>query len=286
MFLYSGFGLSIHSEVELPDLPPGDSEADVVIRFGAVSRIPRKASMDEEIALHNLAGAFHIRQGREIIVDPFPGVDPALLQVLLVGRMMAFLLRQRGWLPLHASAVVIEGQAILFLGASGSGKSTTVAAFHSRGHHVITDDVAAVRVSESGQCLLRPGGSRIRLLDDSRAAFEGAEPRGVLQWDKHLFDLARGDLRDVVQVGGIYLLTYGEGGLCRETIQPLEVVAVLSTNSIVKHGRLNKEALSAHLRDCAAVAGAVPVYRLARPRSLHALPDLVRSIEDSEARTN
>jgi hypothetical protein len=238
--------------------------------------------MDEEVAFHNLAGAFHIKQGREIIVDPFPGVDPALLQILLVGRMMAFLLRQRGWLALHASGVVIGGQAILFLGASGSGKSTTVAAFHSRGHHVITDDVAAVRVSADGICLLRPAGSRIRLLSDSRVAFEGTEPRGVLQWDKHLFDLARGDLRDVVRVGRIYVLAYGEGSLVRELIQPVEVVALLSTNSIVKHGRMNKEALSAHLRDCAAVASAVPVYRLVRPRSLHALPDLVRSIEGFE----
>jgi hypothetical protein len=103
-----------------------------------------------------------------------------------------------------------------------------------------------------------------------------------LQWDKHLFDLARGDLRDVVRVGRIYVLAYGEGSLVRELIQPVEVVALLSTNSIVKHGRMNKEALSAHLRDCAAVASAVPVYRLVRPRSLHALPDLVRSIEGFE----
>src|SRR5665213_2382780 len=127
MFLYACFGLTVLSDVELPGLPPGDGEPDVVIGLGSVPRTPRKATMDDEIAFHARGGAFHIKQGREIVLDPPPGVDIGLLRVLLMGRIMAFLLRQRGWLPLHASGIDIDGQAVLFLGASGSGKSTTAA---------------------------------------------------------------------------------------------------------------------------------------------------------------
>ncbi|MGA2713900.1 MAG: hypothetical protein ABSG41_12405 [Bryobacteraceae bacterium] len=279
MFRYFAFALSIHSEVELPGLPEGDLKPDVVIRFGPVPWIPRQAGMEEEIALHSLAGAFHIRNGSEIIIDPRPDVDPALLRILLGGRIMAFLLRQRGWLPLHASGVEIDGQAILFLGASGSGKSTTVAAFHSRGHHVIADDVGAVRVDDGGQeCLLRPAGSRIRLLNESRVAFAGREPKGIFQWDKHLFDVGRNELRDLIRVRCIYLLTDGSE-LRDEEIPPLAAVSILSANSFVKRHRMNREALAAHLRDCSSVALAVPVYRLVRPRSLQALPKLVRRVE-------
>src|ERR1700733_4579320 len=105
MFLYSFFGLAIHSEVELADLPGGTGDPDVVIRLGSVPRTPRKATMREEIAFHARGGAFHIKEGREIVLDPEPGADPSLLRVLLAGRMMAFLLRQRGWLPTHRSGI-------------------------------------------------------------------------------------------------------------------------------------------------------------------------------------
>jgi hypothetical protein len=287
MFRYSSFGLAVHSEVEvpeLPELPPGDDEPDVIIRSGSVPLTTPRATLDEEIVFHDRAGAFHIRQGREIVFDPTPGVDPALLRVLLAGRMMAYLLRQRGKLPLHASGVELGGRAVLFLGARGSGKSTTAAAFHARGHRVVTDDVGAVRVIEGGQCLLRPAGSRVRLFDDSRAAFDGSGPEGVPHWRKHLFDLTRGEPRklielwELIEVSRIYALEYGDQ-IGSERIAPVAAVAALSAHSFVEHGRMNKAALEAHLRDCISVATTVPVYRLSRPRSLAALPDLVRWVE-------
>jgi hypothetical protein len=283
MFRYFGFGLTIDSEVELPDLPAGSEEPDVVIRLGPVPRTPRTTTLDEEIAITHRGGAFHIRHGREIVLDPVPGANPELLRVLLMGRMMAYLLRQRGWLPLHASAVRIEGQAVLFLGASGSGKSTTAAAFHLRGHQVITDDVGAVRVCASRKCVLRPQGSRIRLLDDSRVVFEGAVPSGIFQWDKHTFDLANGEQRDLVPVRRIYALEYGDA-ISTEGIKPLPAVALLSENSFVPRRGMTREALAAHLSACSSVASAVPVSMLVRLRSLAALPDLVRWVEaDTQA---
>jgi len=281
MFRYSCFGLAVHSEVEvpeLPELPPGDDEPDVTIRLGSVPPTTPRATLDEEIVFHDRAGAFHIRQGREIVIDPAPGAEPALLRVLLSGRMMAYLLRQRGRLPLHASGIEIGKQAVLFLGDRGSGKSTTAAAFHARGHQVVTDDVGAVRVNEAGQCLLRPAGPRVRLLEDSRAAFDGVEPEGVSHWRKRLFDLTRGEQRELIQVCRIYLLDYGDD-MGSERIPPVPAVAALSTHSFIEHGRMNEAALAAHLRDCSSVARAVPVYRLFRPRSLAALPHLVRWVE-------
>ncbi len=233
--------------------------------------------MREEIAFHARGGAFHIKEGREIVLDPRPGADPALLRVLLAGRMMAFLLRQRGWLPLHASGAEVRGVGILFLGASGSGKSTTAAAFHSGGCEVVTDDVAAVRVDADGGCVLSPGGPRIRLLDDSRAVFGAAEPKGAVQWRKRLFDLTRGERRELVPIRRIYVLEYGSE-IEQERIQPMAAVAALSAHSFVKHWRMDEVALAAHLRDCSRVARSVPLYRLLRPRSLDALPELVRRV--------
>ncbi len=278
MFRYSWFLLSIHSEIELQGLPPGGSEPDVVIRLGSVARTAPYASEEEEMGFNVEAGRFHMRQGREIVVDPAPGADPALLRVVLAGRMMAFLLRQRGWLPLHASGILLGGKAVLFLGASGAGKSTTAAAFHARGHQVITDDVGPVRVTGEGECILRPAGPVLRLLDDSRSILGESEPAGDFQWDKHTFDLSRSGQVDLAQVRRIYLLSDGES-LGQERVQPLSAAIALSQTSFTRHERMNKEALASHLRDCSAVAAAVPVFRLTRRRSLADLPQLVRWIE-------
>ncbi len=278
MFCYSCFGLSGSLRGGTARSPPGAGEPDIVIRLGTVSRAPRQATTDEEIAIHERGGAFHIKQGREIILDPPLGVDPVVLRLLLMGRMMAYLLRQRGWLPLHASGVELEGQAVLFLGSRGSGKSTAAAAFHARGHQVVTDDVGAVRVVDGGQCLLRPAGPRIRLLDDSRVAFNGVEPKGVLHFRKRLFDLTRGEQRELIATRRIYALEYGDEIRC-ERIPTMSAVAELSAHSFVEHGRMTEAALDAHLRDCISVARAAPLYRLFRPRSLAVLPDLVRWVE-------
>jgi hypothetical protein len=47
---------------------------------------------------------------------------------------------------------------------------------------------------------------------------------------------------------------------------------------------MNQAALVAHLRDCSLAAGAIPVHRLTRPRSLAALPEVVRQVEENFAR--
>src|ERR1041384_1080651 len=52
----------------------------------------------------------------------------------LLGPVMGFVMLLRGVVCLHASAVVIGNQAIAFVGAGGSGKSTTAAAFGERGY--------------------------------------------------------------------------------------------------------------------------------------------------------
>ncbi len=129
MYRYSAFSLTIDSEVELPELSEGRGEPDVIIRLGTVTAQQTQATIEDEFALPLNVGRFHVKGGREIVVDPLPDADPYILRAMLQGRLMAYLLRQRGCLPLHASGVAIGGQAVLFLGESGAGKSTTAAAF-------------------------------------------------------------------------------------------------------------------------------------------------------------
>ena len=58
----------------------------------------------------------------------------------LLGPVLGFVLLLRGVVCLHASAVVVGSEAIALIGPAGSGKSTTAAAFSSRGFTILADD--------------------------------------------------------------------------------------------------------------------------------------------------
>jgi HPr Serine kinase C-terminal domain len=282
MYRYSAFTLTIDSEFELPGFPPGVGEAQVTIRAGKVPRTRHRATLEEEFAFPRGLAGFHLREGREIVVDPVPGADPGVLRNVLMGRIMAFLMRQRGWLPLHASCVAVKGQGVLFLGPCGAGKSTTAAAFHARGHEVVADDLGAVQVID-GICWLQPASPYLRLLDDARGVLPGLESRPGIQLGKHHFILnqpARGanPANARLPVKRIYMLAYGDK-LESAIIPPAPALVWLDACSFVKRWRMERSVLENGLAQCAAVNAAVPLRRLTRPRSLSALPDVVRFIE-------
>jgi hypothetical protein len=282
MYRYSAFSLTIDSELELPEFAEGRGEPDVVIRLGTVARYQKPATIEDEVAIPLNIGRFHIKSGREIIVDPLPEADPSVLRVMLQGRLMAYLLRQRGWLPVHASAVAIGGQAVLFAGESGAGKSTTAAALYARGHKVLTDDVGAVRVVNG--CVELPAGwSGLRLSDDTGEIIRNHTATPEFQYDKHVFRLERPESAASWPVKRIYFLEYGIASRRpaprRDVIAGSSAVALLNSHSFLRPWRAGNELLRINLERSACVAAIVPVHRLIRPRSLNSLPELVDLIE-------
>lgn len=277
MFRYSAFSLVIDSELELPELPPGTGAPDVTIRRGSVDRVYPPATIDDEVAFPKDIGGFHIRGGREIVVDLLPQADSSTVQKLLAGRMMGYILRQRGYLPLHASAVRVNGRGVLFLGDSGTGKSTTAAAFHVRGHGVLADDVTAVRTTKLGLETLSawPG---LRLLEESKSVFGDGQARSVLQGRKYLFRLNNSDWQDWCPVKRIYLLEF-DGAVRSSPLSKLSAVALLNTHSLLRDWRAGETLRQINLNRCAAVADAQVICQLFRPHSLPDLPFLIDFVE-------
>lgn len=281
MHLYSGFSLKISSQVELPEFPAASGHPDVAIRLGSVNRTEALASIDDEHAYPRDIGAFHIRHGREIIADLLPEADTGAVRALLAGRLMGYLLRQRGYLALHASAISIAGTAVLFLGESGAGKSTTAAAFYSRGHQVLADDVAAVGLAARG-IELQPAWPGLRLLDDSRKAIGTEAAPADFQADKYFYRLSGSGDSGAVPIGRIYLLDYhsnGELNVRSSMLSGLHAVALLNAHSLLRSWRADTRLRQINLDRAAAVAAAAPVRRLMRPRSLELLPRLVDFVE-------
>lgn len=110
----------------------------------------------------------------------------------LLGPVLGFALRLRGLTCLHASAVAVDGGAVLVCGPAGAGKSTTAAALAARGHAVLADDVAALDASGGG-VTVRAAYPHLRLWPDAVRALRGPGadlPPLTPNWDKRYLDLA------------------------------------------------------------------------------------------------
>lgn len=171
------FGMCIRSDIPLPGLEPEPAavDPDVVIELGLVPApaepVP-EVVVDEGGATLTIEGVarYRISNGSNIIVQPEPGAPQANVRLFLLGSAMGVLLHQRGLLPLHASAVEIDGRAVAFIGPSGAGKSTLAAAFHDHGYRVIADDVCVVGFGSERRAFARPGIPRLRLWEETLAA--------------------------------------------------------------------------------------------------------------------
>lgn len=169
-------GWRVRSAIALPELPAWpDDDRPVDIRIGPGAVPPALADLLHDGPVLQIGrdgscrfalpavGAFLLRGGREIIVDAAEGVPEADLRVFLLGSLFGLLCHQRGLLPLHASAVLIDGAAVAFTGPSGIGKSTLAAAFAAAGYPVVADDVLVVDPSVTDRPTVRPALLGLRL---------------------------------------------------------------------------------------------------------------------------
>ena len=104
MFRYSGFALTIDSELELPQLPAGDGEPDGDSRVATYHKTARSRPLTKSLLITLLPVHSIYVMAIEVVVRNLAGGDLAALRVVLLGRIMAFLLRQRGWLPFMPAA--------------------------------------------------------------------------------------------------------------------------------------------------------------------------------------
>jgi hypothetical protein len=147
---------SLTSDLPLPELPPSKT-ARLPVRI-SIGEVPETiadptfrsaycTASRSELLLHiQGVAAYHIQDGREVVVQPEPGSNDLDIRGYLLGNIFAILCHQRRLLPLHASAVRIGTGVVAFLGDSGAGKSTLAAFLLERGHSLVADDV----------CLLDP----------------------------------------------------------------------------------------------------------------------------------
>jgi hypothetical protein len=220
------------------------------------------------------------RAGRHVVARWAPSRSDVDAANYLTGSVLAFVLRLRGSVPLHASAVAVDGGALLFVGESWSGKSSTAAAFSTLGHSLISDDLVRIEASRDG-FMAYPAHPSLNVWGDSEATLFGAVDRDAYR--KRCIDALHAGYRfqpTPAPIHAVYVLAERTPGGRRPAISHLPPRDALIALVRHTHGGcfLDGEMRVRELEVIARLVEEVPVRELAFGDSLEDLVESCRLI--------
>lgn len=177
-YAYYAFGLNISSDLPLPELncpviPDANIDVFIKVLSFSESAIQLEGKKGFEVYKNEVAfevpntALFSIRNGKEIIVVPLEKFDKDKVRLYILGTCMGVLLMQQRILPLHGSAIAVNGKAYAIVGNSGAGKSTLASAFINEGYKLISDDVIPVTFSNNNIPVIQPSYPQQKLWEES-----------------------------------------------------------------------------------------------------------------------
>jgi hypothetical protein len=230
-------------------------------------------------------GAFLVRDGCEIVIEPDPAATPERIRLFLLGAAMGVLLHQRGLMVLHASAVEMDGGVVAFLAPKWGGKSTMAAVLHSRGHPLVTDDILAIDLSGPTP-VVHPGFPQLKLWPDTLALL-GEDSSDVRRLHPQI---EKRDYRAEARFPHRPLplrAVFGLGPAERPSVDRLDAQAALE--DIIGHwycarfgyDTMERLGLSSLFLWSTDLVRRVPFYRLGCPRSLSTMWEVAAAVEES-----
>ncbi|MDB5440166.1 MAG: HPr kinase/phosphorylase [Caulobacteraceae bacterium] len=284
--------MTVSSEAPLGGARPlAVGEPDVIMRQGPVATslsMPlastRRWDADHDHVLLRGArvGRFLISHGREVVFEPEAGVPPSACAVYLQNMVITALLHQRGGMVLHASAVAVDGEAVLFCGASGQGKSTLAATLAARGHALVSDDVSLVTLGAGGAPMVSPDGRALKLDDPAIGQLgletaRGAAPAG--QPEKSYVAAPRRWTGGDLPLRAIYMLRSGAEALAIDRLPSAAALSGLRRNAHRPRLVRGTGRDAGYFEITARLLGRVGVFTLGQPRDLAQLPRTAQALE-------
>jgi archaellum biogenesis ATPase FlaH len=174
---YSAFGLTFDSQICIPELCPGYGMADVNIVTGIVpfeenEDVTYRISRTEFAFKIDEIAKFLVKNGNSIVVDICGKADMKTLRAYLLGTAFGMLMIQKDTIPIHGSAVVVGGKAVIITGDCGAGKTTLSSWFQKSGYGYLSDDISAIRFDSKDTPAVHPSFVQQRINIDTALHLE------------------------------------------------------------------------------------------------------------------
>ncbi len=224
------------------------------------------------------------RQATQIFVQAPPDTALEMICAYFVNPVLAFCLRSRGLTCLHASGVVVNGRALIFVAPSGSGKSTFAFQFAKHGHTILSDDICTLVDTPEGLSIL-PGYPHLRLWSwtvEELLGDENALPLIAPDWEKRYVDLNRSEYTfaaSPVPLGAVFML---DGFSDRVSIVPIPNRLALMTlmNNTYLNYMIDHKMRSDDFRWLSRLTHSVPVYSMIRPEDMERIEECYQAVHD------
>jgi energy-coupling factor transporter ATP-binding protein EcfA2 len=190
------------------------------------------------------------------------------------------MLSERGDLALHASAVTLDGHAVLFCGPSGRGKSTLALLASQLGHPVVSEDGVVLTVN-GAQPAVWPGPRGVQVSDATAVAAGLPAPgspdgTGSTGERRRLRTLGSGlEPTGPAPVAAICHLAVRGDELSVKRLSPTEALPALAPNLIHAGG---PEALRPAFALLARAVQRTALYRVTMPDRLSEAPSAARAL--------
>lgn len=296
MFSYIISGLSVACDLTLPGLialPDVPVEPDVSIRAGQVPEEPSEASgsgpnwwMTPDRFLISVPGIIRMLMvaGRDITYQFEGDTSPGDAAIFLSSTGFGILLQQRKRIVLHASAVRVRDQAVLFCGPSGAGKSTLAAALVDAGYDLVTDDFCGIAMEDDGMPWVQPDGRQLKLWQNSidRLSLADRKTAPVRTRIEKFYVEPRAAIAAPLPLGAVYVLREARPPNAPPGIERPNIVdgaLLIRTNAyrpqLVK--RMGQEQL--YFQAAATIGQRSGVFTLTRPLDFKLLPTVIGWLE-------
>ena len=229
-------------------------------------------------------GQLVVQGSNQILITPAPGADEEALRLFVVGAGFGVLLHQRGFLVLHGSAVIIDGECRRLpwrkgLGKVDDGRGATAA----RACRFISDELLVIRFEGENGAQVMPGSSPIKLWSDALVSVGGNPDTSVPVRPGHpKYFVSESTITEgEFPLRTLFLLDVGD------TLAVAEVPPAAAFFSVAPHvyvcrfgtGFLQATGADRTFRQLSLLLKRTSVMRLYRQRDLSQLSEIARLVE-------
>ena len=293
-YKYFAHGLPVYSEFEIPELFPLEKVLNIVdpviIRYAQVPEALE--GFQSQVSLQIQPGHFlfknknivnlYVHDGKQILVQVHECEYPDAFRQFVLGFGLGAILHQRGLLALHGSAVVTPNGALIFVGDSGAGKSTAIAAFHAAGYPILSDDVCHIDLSDPTQPCVHSGTAQIKLNRDSAEILQrDLDTVECLVWGKgkYLFPLTTIPERKKAPLFAICgLIKDDSQAMHIKPLKQFDIFRLLVENTYGKRTLKRSKQQDLHFEKIATLANNVQAGMLFRPQQAFQIEEMINTV--------